>query len=66
MKVHVQPVRLSPADTTGDSRLVKTAALYTFRGLRALVEAAQAVPGIVAEAASDVREAWEESSRPNV
>ena len=62
MKTHVQPIPLNPANTASESRLVKTAALFTFRGLRAIVEAAKTVPGIVVEAASDVREAWEEAN----
>lgn len=62
MKTHNQAIPLNPANTASESRLVKTAALFTFRGLRAIVEAAKAVPAIVTEAASDVREAWEESN----
>ena len=57
MKTHHQPIPLNPATAAGESRLVKTAALFTFRGLRAIVEAARTVPGIVVEAASDIREA---------
>ena len=62
MKTHNQPIPLTPANSNGESRIIKTAALFTFRGLRALVDAAKTVPTIVAEAASDVREAWEESN----
>jgi len=62
MKVHVQPIPLTPAKAESESRYIKTAALFTFRGLRAIVEAAKTVPCIVAEAASDVRDAWEESN----
>ncbi|MBK6357126.1 MAG: hypothetical protein IPF44_10565 [Betaproteobacteria bacterium] len=65
MKTIVQPVRLTPANAEGESRLIKSTALMAFRFLRTTIEAAKTVPGIVAEAASDVREAWEESSRPN-
>ena len=61
MKTIVQPVRLSTVNAE-ESRLIKTAALFTFRGIRALVDAAKEVPGIVTQAASDVREAWEESN----
>jgi hypothetical protein len=61
MKTIVQPVRLSTVNGE-ESRFVKTAALFTFRGIRALVDAAKEVPGIVTQAASDVREAWEESN----
>jgi len=62
MKTHNQPIPLNPANTASESRYIKSAALFTFRGLRAIVEAAKAVPAIVTEAASDVREAWEESN----
>ena len=62
MKTHVQPIPLTPVATTSESRLVKSAALMTFRILRSAIDAAKTVPGIVSEAASDVREAWEESN----
>ena len=62
MKTHVQPVPLTPVATTSESRIVKSAALMTFRFLRSAIDAAKTVPGIVSEAASDVREAWEESN----
>ncbi len=62
MKTHVQPIPLTPVATTSESRLVKSAALMTFRFLRSAIDAAKTVPGIVSEAASDVREAWEESN----
>lgn len=65
MKTHVQPVPLKPVATEHESRIVKSAALVTFRLVRATIEAAKTVPGIVSQAASDVRDAWEESSRPN-
>ena len=71
MKTHNQAIPLTPANSNGESRIIKTAALFTFRGLRAIVEAAKTVPGLITEAASDVSEAWseskarEESSRPN-
>lgn len=62
MKTHVQPIPLTPVATTSESRLVKSAALITFRFLRSAIDAAMTVPGIVSEAASDVRDAWEESN----
>ena len=62
MKTHVQPIPLTPVATTSESRLVKSAALITFRFLRSAIDAAKTVPGIVSEAASDVRDAWEESN----
>ena len=62
MKIHNQAIPLTPANSDGESRIIKTAALFTFRGLRAVIDAAKTVPAIVAEAASDVRDAWEESN----
>ncbi len=62
MKTHNQAIPLNPANTVSESRLVKTTALFTFWGLRAIVDAAKTVPAIVAEAAADVRDAWEESN----
>ena len=62
MKTHNQAIPLTPANSNGESRIIKTAALFTFRGLRAIVEAAKTVPGLVVDAASDVRDAWEESN----
>lgn len=64
MKTHVQSIRLNPASTSGQSRLVKSAALTAFRALRTALEVAKSVPDIAAQASADVREAWEESSRP--
>ncbi len=65
MKTIVQPVALKPeASAASDSRVVKTVALFAFRGLRSLIDAAKEVPDIVSQAASDISEAWEESSRP--
>ena len=65
MKTHIEPVRLTPtASSSSDSRIVKSVALFAFRGLRSLIEAAQEVPDLVSQAASDISEAWEESGRP--
>ena len=58
----IERLPLTPVATTSESRLVKSAALMTFRFLRSAIDAAKTVPGIVSEAASDVREAWEESN----
>lgn len=63
MKTVSNPIPL--ATDSSKSRWVKSASLLLFRGLRAAAEAAMEVPGIVEQAVSDVREAWEESSRPN-
>ncbi|MEF8769812.1 hypothetical protein [Candidatus Accumulibacter contiguus] len=65
MKTQVQPVPLTPTVAESETRLIKSAALVTFRFVRATINAAKTVPGIVGQAASDVRDAWEESSRPN-
>lgn len=65
MKTHIEPVRLTPtASSSSDSRIVKSVALFAFRGLRSLIEAAQEVPDLVSQAASDISDAWEESGRP--
>ncbi len=64
MSIKSQPVDL--ITTTGsDERLVKRCALGLFRLVRELASHAQEVPGVVMQAADDVRTAWEESSRPN-
>lgn len=63
MKTVSNPIPLAP--DACETRWVKSASLLLFRGLRAAAEAAMEVPGIVEQAVSDVREAWEESSRPN-
>ena len=65
MKTQVQPIPLTPTVAGSETRLIKSAALVTFRFVRATIAAAKTVPGIVGQAASDVRDAWEESSRPN-
>ena len=67
MKTIVQPVALKPeASAMPERHVVKTVALFTFHGLRSLIDAAKEVPGIVTQAASDISEAWEESSRPKL
>jgi hypothetical protein len=65
MKIHVQPIALTPATVQHSERLVKRSALTAFRLLRAACAQASTVPGILAQASADVREAWQESSRPN-
>jgi hypothetical protein len=66
MKVHVQPIALTPASLQSSERIVKRGALSAFRLLRAAIGQASTVPGILAQASADVRDAWQESSRPNV
>lgn len=51
---------------TTESTVVKSCALFTFRTLRAVAEQAKQAPGYLAQATSEVREAWRESARPNV
>lgn len=63
MKHHLQPVQL--VSMSADGSTVKRGALATFKLLRSAMEQAKTVPGIVQQAATDIREAWEESSRPN-
>ena len=63
MNSNAQPVKLS--NTKPSDRLVKRGALLAFKALRALTNQAKEVPGVLAQATADVREAWAESSRPN-
>ena len=65
MKHTARPIPLDNAVEAHDSRLIKQGALTMFRLLRAGMEQAMELPGIVQQAATDIREAWEESSRPN-
>lgn len=64
MKVQTQAVRLSTPSE--ESTVVKTCALFTFRTLRTLADYASQLPGVATQAATDIAQAWEESSRPNV
>lgn len=65
MKHTVQPIPLVKVAAPDDSRLIKQGALTMFRLLRSGIEQAKELPGIVQQVATDIREAWEESSRPN-
>lgn len=65
MKTVVESVRLTPATSQDERRIVRTCALFTFRALRAVAEYASQLPDVASKAASDVAEAWEESRRPN-
>ncbi len=47
-------------------RMVKRAAMLAFKALRAIASQAKEAPGILSQAASDVKSAWAETSRPNV
>lgn len=64
MKVEVRPVSL-PA-TPDSERLVKHGALLAFRALRAVMTEAKKAPSLIKQARTDIREAWAESSLPNV
>jgi len=64
MKVLNQSYQLS--NTTTDDRLVKSGALMFFRALRTVADYASQLPAAATQAASDIAEAWEQSSRPNV
>lgn len=63
MKTHNQPIPLGNSQPA--ERLVKRGARALFGLLRSSAGQAQRVPGILSQAATDVREAWAESSRPN-
>ena len=64
MQVHTQAIKLS-SQSSGD-RLVKRGALMAFRVLRVVTDQAKKAPGLLAQASADVRDAWQESARPNV
>ncbi|MBU0752975.1 MAG: hypothetical protein KJ787_04050 [Gammaproteobacteria bacterium] len=63
MKTHLSPIPLSNPSEEG--KVVKTCALFTFRALRTVADYVSQLPAVATQAANDVREAWEESSRPN-
>ena len=65
MKTLSQSIQLS--NSTTDDRLVKSGALMFFRALRTVADYASQVPAAATQAASDIADAWQESSRrPNV
>jgi hypothetical protein len=63
MKVHQQSI---PLNNQPSERLFKRGAVLAFKALRAMTSQAKEVPGILSQAATDVREAWAETARPNV
>lgn len=63
MKTLSQSIQLS--NTTTDERIVKTGALMLFRAVRTVADYASHLPAVATQAASDVADAWRESSRPN-
>jgi hypothetical protein len=62
MKVLALPL----SNSQHPDRLVKRAALSAFSALRIVAEHANKAPGILTQASADVRDAWQESARPNV
>ena len=64
MKHITHTVALETLTPTTDGTAVKRCALSAFRRLRAAVEEVKNVPGLLAQAASDVQQAWEESASP--
>jgi hypothetical protein len=64
MKALPQPVPLKALSSAVEDRPIKRGALTAFRLLRAGLDQAKTVPGLLQQAATDVREAWEESSHP--
>jgi hypothetical protein len=63
MKTLSQSIQLS--NTTADERIVKSGALMLFRAVRTVADYASQIPAVATQAASDVADAWRESSRPN-
>lgn len=55
----------SPKSDTASQRLVKRAALSTFRTLRLMGHQAHKVPGVLAQAGADIQSAWKESAKHN-
>ena len=64
MKHTTKPIPLHPVTVKAEESVVKRSALSTFRLVRAAVAQARTVPAFVAQAASDVRQAWGESASP--
>jgi len=58
-------LKLVPPASPRSSR-VKACAYHAFRLVRVVQAKAAQAPGVIARAATDVREAWVESARPNV
>ncbi len=64
MKSHNQAIQLANTNTD-DSTVVKSCALFAFRALRTIGDYIAEIPDAATQAATDIAEAWEESSRPN-
>ncbi len=63
MQTKSQVIPLSSPDAS-DS-VVKSGALMFFRALRTVGDYVAQIPDAASQAASDISDAWEESSRPN-
>jgi len=63
MQVQVKPIPLFK--TTSESSLVKSCALFAFRAVRSVADYVAELPDAATHAVADIRDAWEESSRPN-
>lgn len=48
-----------------DGRLIKRSALLAFKAIRSLGNQARKAPKALAQATTDIREAWQESAAPN-
>ena len=53
-------------ETQPSQRLVKSLALLTFCGIRFALHKVSKVPGVMAQASSDVCDAWRETAQPKV
>lgn len=62
MKTLVTPIALDKPD---HGRLLKRISLTAFRALRGVTAQAKEVPGVLAQATQDIKDAWRESARPN-
>ena len=63
MQNHVTTV---PLANPANGSLLKRLSLSTFRAVRGVTAQAKEVPGLLAQASQDIKDAWRESSRPNV
>ena len=63
MQNHVTTI---PLATPATGSLLKRLSLTTFRVVRGVTAQAKEVPGLLAQASQDIKDAWRESSRPNV
>ncbi len=63
MKTLSQSIQLS--NVASDDSIVKSGALMFFRAMRSVADYASQLPAAATQAAIDVADAWEESSRPN-